>query len=134
MYVLEVFKTDLKRLRFHETVRATYFGINISVPTVYSILDMYCPASSTFFTPVGELGMALHEMWEVSNLSMGSKPCGDYFPCAEELAQLEDDLALYKTYRELMCHYYICLDLYPSRGSVNSLKSGVSIPNHGWVP
>ena len=30
---------------------------------------------------------------------------------------------LYETYRGLMCHYYICLDLHPSRGTVISLKS-----------
>jgi len=32
---------------------------------------------------------------------------------------------MYETYRELMCHFYICLDLYPSRGNVNSLKTWV---------
>jgi len=100
--------------------------MNISVPTFYAVLEMYCPASGTFFTPVHELGMALHEMLEVSNLPMGSKPYEEYFPCAKELAQLEkDELALYETCRELMCHYYICLDLCPSRENVNSLKSWV---------
>ena len=62
MYVLEAFETDLKRLGLHEAVRATCFGINISIPTFYAILEMYCPASGMFFTPVGELGMVLHEM------------------------------------------------------------------------
>ena len=51
---------------------------------------------------------------------MGSKPCEEYFPHVEELAQLEkDDWAMYEMYRELIYHYYICLDLYPSRGNVN---------------
>jgi len=41
-------------------------------------------------------------------------------------AQLEkDEPALYETYKELMCLYYICLGLYPSRGNVNSLKCWV---------
>ena len=70
--------------------------------------------------------MALHEMWKVSNLPMGSKPYEEYFLCAEELAQIEkDEPALYEMYRELMCHYYICLYLYPSRENINSLKSWV---------
>ena len=70
--------------------------------------------------------MALHEMWEVSNLPMGSKPYEEYFLCTEELAQIEkDEPALYEMYRELMCHYYICLNLYPSRENINSLKSWV---------
>ena len=62
MYVLDVFDADLKRLGLHEAVRATCLRINISIPNFYAILEMYCPASGTFFTPVGELGMALHEM------------------------------------------------------------------------
>ena len=62
----------------------------------------------------------------VSNLPMGSKPYEEYFPYAEELGQMEkDEPALYETYKELMCHYYICLDLYPILENVNSLKSWV---------
>ena len=64
-YVLNIFEVDLKGLEPYKVVRATCFGINISVPTFYAIMEMYCPASGTFFTPVGELGMMLHEMWEV---------------------------------------------------------------------
>jgi len=83
------------------------------------------PSVGTFFTPVSELGMALHEMWEVSNLPIGSM-LYDYFPCAEEFAQLEKDKpAMYEMYRELMCHFYICLDLYPSRENVYKLKTWV---------
>ena len=37
----------------------------------------------------------------------------------------KDELALDETYQELMCHYYICLDLHPSRGNVISLKPWV---------
>ena len=80
-----------------------------------------------FFTPINELNMALHEMWEVSNLYIGSKPYEEYFPCAEELAQLEkDEPALYETYRELMCHsVFASTSIYPSRGYINNLKSWV---------
>ena len=126
MYALEVFDADLKRLGLHEAVSATCFGINISVPTFYAILEMYCLALGTFFTPVGELGMMLHEMWEVSNLLISFKPYEKYFTCAEELAQLKkDEPAFYETYRKLMCHYYICLDLHPNHGYVIRLKSWV---------
>ena len=99
MYMLEVFAVDLKWLGLYEAIRATCFSINISVPTFYAIFEMYCLASGMFFTPIGELGMALHEMWEVSNLPMGSQPYEEYFPCAEDLAQMEkDEPALYDTY------------------------------------
>jgi len=57
---------------------------------------------------------------------MGSLSFEEYFPCAEELAQLEkNEPALYETYKELMCYYYIFLDLHPSRGTVISLTSWV---------
>jgi len=45
-----------------------------SVPNFFTILELHCPVSGMFFTPVGELGMALHEIWEVSNLPMGFVP------------------------------------------------------------
>ena len=75
-----------------------------------------------FFTPVGEIGLALQEMWEVSNLPIGSLPY-ENFPRTVELEQLEkEDSALFETYRELMCHFYIGLDVYHVCGNVNGLK------------
>jgi len=70
-------------------VRATCYGIQMSVANFYAFFELYCPTTGTFFTPVGELGMALHEMWEVSDLTMGSLPYEEYFPCEAELALLE---------------------------------------------
>ena len=52
----------------------------MSVANFYAIFELYFPATGTFFTPVGELGMALHEMWEVSALPLGSLPYEEYFP------------------------------------------------------
>jgi len=52
-------------------------------------------------------------MWEVSNIPMGSLPYKEHFPCVMEMEQLEkEDPALFETYRELMCHFYVCLDVY----------------------
>ena len=79
----------------------------MSVANFYAIFELYYPAIGTFFTPVGELGMALHEMWEVSALPLGSLPYVEYFPCEAELALLEKEPALFETYWELMCHLYI---------------------------
>jgi len=112
MYVLGVFDGDLKWLGLHEAVIATCFGININIPNFYAILEIYCPTLGTFFTPVSEMGMVLHEMWKVSNLPISSIPYEEYFPRAEELAQLEkDESVMYEMYKELMCYFYICLDL-----------------------
>jgi len=98
------FEDDLERLRLHETVRTICYCIQMSVANFYAIFELYCPATGTFFTPVGELGMTLHEMWEVSALPMGCLPYEEYFPCEAELALLEkQEPALFETYRELMC-------------------------------
>ena len=62
LYVLAHFEEDLERLGLYEAVRATCYGIQMSVANFYAIFELYCPATGTFFTPVGELGMTLHEM------------------------------------------------------------------------
>ena len=64
-------------------------------------------------------------MWEVSTLSLGSLPYEEYFPCEAELALLEkQEPALFETYRELMCHLYICSSMHGShKGASCSLKS-----------
>ena len=69
--------------------------------------------------------MALHEMWKVFALPMGSLPYEEYFPCEAELALLEkQEATLFETCRELMCHFYICSDMHGSyKGGSNSLKS-----------
>jgi len=89
LYVLAHFEEDLERLGLYEAVRATCYGIQMSVVNFYAIFELYCPGIGTFFTPVGELGMGLHEMWEVSALLMGFLPYEEYFPCEAELALLE---------------------------------------------
>ena len=62
LYVLAHFEEDLERLGLYEAVKATCYGIQMSVVNFYAIFKLYCPATGAFFTPVGELGMALHEM------------------------------------------------------------------------
>jgi len=58
-------------------------------------------------------------------LPIGSLPYEKYFSCEAELALLEkQEPALFETYRELMWHFYICLDVHGGyKGSSNSLKS-----------
>jgi len=103
LYVLAHFEEDLERLGLHEAVRAACYDIQMSVGNFYATFELYCPATGTFFTPVDELGVTLHEMWEVSALPMGSLPYEEYFPCEAELALLEkQESALFETYRELM--------------------------------
>ena len=64
---------------------------------------------------------------DVGNLysTLGSLPYEEYFPCEAELALLEkQEPALFETYRELMCHLYICSSMHGShKGASCSLKS-----------
>ena len=57
-YILVHFEEDLERLNLHEAVRATSYGIEMNVACFYAIFELYYLALGTFFTPVGELGMA----------------------------------------------------------------------------
>ena len=64
-------------------------------------------------------------MWEVSALLLGSFPYEEYFPCEAELALLvKQEPTLFETYRELMCHLYICFSMHGGhKGVLCSLKS-----------
>ena len=126
LYGLAHFEEDLRRLGLYEAVRATCYGIQMSVANFYALFKLYCPTTGTFFTPVGELGMVLHEMWEVSALPMGSLPYEEYFPCEAELALLEkQEPVLFETYRKLMCHLYIC-------SSMHGIHKGASCSSKSW--
>jgi len=54
------------------------------------------------------MGFALHEIFEVSGMSMGDLPYDEYIPITEELHLLKRDVPqVYETYREVLCHFYI---------------------------
>jgi len=65
-------------------------------------------------------------MWEVSKLPIGYLPYKEYFTCPRELQQMSSQhTMMYETFRELMFHFKICLDVHGVRGNVNGLKSWV---------
>lgn len=61
------------------------YGLLHSAYYLFSILVMYNSMSEMFFTPIGELGFALHDMFEVSLLSMEELPYNELVPTMEEL-------------------------------------------------
>ena len=63
-YVLDQFSGKLERLGLYEAIRATCYGMEVSMPNFYVVLQLYCPSTRTFFSIVGGLGLALHEIWE----------------------------------------------------------------------
>jgi len=63
------------------------------------MLECYNLEMCTFFTPVREMGFALHEIHEVSRLLMGDIPYEKYIPTMEELNLMKKDALLaYKIY------------------------------------
>ena len=72
------------------------------------MLEKYNPNSCTFFSPVGEMWFALHEMYEVSGLPMGDLPYEEYVPGTKELHWMKDAPRVYETYWEVLCHFHIC--------------------------
>lgn len=52
---------------------------------LFSILEMYNSKFGIFFTSVGELDLALHEIFKVFLLSKGELPYEEIIPMAQEL-------------------------------------------------
>ena len=61
------------------------------------VLKRYNPLTDIFFTLVGEMGLALHEMYEVSGLVIGDALYEEYVLTTEELYKSEDP-QVYETY------------------------------------
>lgn len=71
-FMLSTFKVTLQDLGLYGAIRNVQFDLPHSAYHLFSVLEiMYNPYSGTFYTPVGELGFTLHEIFEVSVLSMG---------------------------------------------------------------
>jgi len=48
-YILDQFSGELERLGLYEAIRATCYGMEVSMPNFYAILELYCPSTETFF-------------------------------------------------------------------------------------
>jgi len=85
------------------------YGITLSYYNFFAILEKYNLDTCTFFTMVGEMGFALHEMFEVLGLSMGDLSYEEYISNTKELHLLKRDASqMYETYWEVLCHFHIC--------------------------
>ena len=73
-FVLAKLGNFLLQAGLYEAVRAVQYGLLQSTQYFYAVLERYNPETSTFFTPVGEMGLALHEMYEVLGLVIGDAP------------------------------------------------------------
>ncbi|ONK80865.1 uncharacterized protein A4U43_C01F22620 [Asparagus officinalis] len=66
------FGEDLKAGGLYAAVRATTYGLTMSVPHFLALLELYNSDANTFLTKHGELGLVLHEMYKISGLPMGN--------------------------------------------------------------
>ena len=98
-FVLKELEEPLLQYGLYHAVRALHYGIISSHYHFFAMLEKYNPNTCTFFTPVGELGFALHEKFEVSGLSIGDLSYEEYIPGTEELHLLKEDAPqVYETY------------------------------------
>ena len=90
-FVLKELEESLLLCRLYPTVKAVCYGIIPSHYNLFGILEKYNPDTCTFFTPVGEMGFALHEMFEVSRLSIGDLSYEEYILSTKQLHLLKRD-------------------------------------------
>lgn len=74
------FEVCLERLGLYHVVRNAQFGLPHNSINLFCILVIYNVQIHTFFTPIRELEFALHEMHEISALSIGETPYEEYVP------------------------------------------------------
>ena len=79
-FALAEFEDLLLQAGLYGAVRAVQYDIPQSTQYFYAILERYNPETCTFFTPLGEIGLALHEMYEVSGPMIGDVPYEKYVP------------------------------------------------------
>jgi len=108
-FLLEKLEEPLLQCGLYPAVRAVCYRIVLSHYNFFEIFEKYNPDTCTFFTLIEEIVFALHEMFEVSGLSMGDLPYEKYIPSTEELHLLKRDASqVYETYGDALCHFHIC--------------------------
>lgn len=87
------------------------YGIPPSHQHLWAVLECFNPETCTFFIPIGELRMTLHEMEEVSGLQHGGLPYEERVPIGSELDVFaQENPNIYDVYWEVSCHFFICIN------------------------
>ena len=93
------FGSLLEKIYLAIAIRAVKYGIRQNPSSFYAMLERFNSDSCTFYTPVGELGLALHEMHVVSGLSHGHISYEERYLPLLELNELKGkNLDIYETY------------------------------------
>lgn len=88
-FILKKFENQLVEIGHYQAVWAVQHGLPFSHFHIFSILELYNPEIGIFFTPIGEMGLALHELYEISGLPIGKVPYEEYVYTGEELHLLK---------------------------------------------
>ena len=73
-FVLAEFEDLLLQTGLYGAIRVVQYDIPQCIQYFYAIPERYNPETCTFFTPIGEMRLALHEMYEVSGLMIRDAP------------------------------------------------------------
>jgi len=84
-FILEELEGLLLQCWLYPIFRVMCYGITLSDYNFFGVLEKHNPNICTFFTLVAEMGFTLHEMFEVSGLSMGDRPYEEYIPGTEDI-------------------------------------------------
>ena len=89
-FILTEFEGLLKQTGLYQAIRVIQYGIPQSSHHFYDVFEHYNPLTGTFFTPVGEVGLDLHELYEVLGLVIGDAPYEEYVLTTKELHLTEE--------------------------------------------
>lgn len=87
-YMLKTHEQTLKEIGLHRAIRNVQNEIPQSPYNLFGLLEMYNFETSTVFTPVGNLGLTLHVIYEVLALSIREFPYEEYISTTKELNML----------------------------------------------
>src|SRR3954466_14154666 len=94
-------------------------------------MELYNPDSRTFFTPTGELGICYHEMRYVSSLDYGEFVYEERVPPLSDLEALSIRYGreLTDVYWEVLCHFWICVDIHHCSSLRHTVWARYFFPN-----
>ena len=98
----------LRQTVLYRAVRAIQYDIPQSSHHFYGVLECYNPWACTFLIPIREMGLTLHELYEVSGLVIGDAPYEEYVPTTADLHILKkNDPQVYESHWEVLCYFHI---------------------------
>lgn len=84
-FIFSNFEAILKDIKLYGAIINILYGLPHNAYHLFNIFEMYNTKFKTFFTPVSKLGLPLHEMFEVSLLSMGELSHEEIVSITQEL-------------------------------------------------